>query len=550
MLRHLHVEHFALIDDLDCAFQDNMNVIIGETGAGKSILMDAINLLLGGKSDFEKIRNGQNKAFIEGEFILNENTIKKLEDIYGDYLEDNVLIISRSLDIKGKSTQRINSHIVPLSVIKNIAYYLIDRHYPKEELFFYDEKKQIEILDSFIRQHKNYKNDEKYYLNYNKSYQNIITLEKEINKYETILKENIDKDYLLFQLDELEKADLKENELEELESQYASLSSLSLLMNKVERFLTNSDEGINSIFQAKRELDSINDDSISSLKEKYVDAYYLLDEAQSEIKNKFEKLLQDSQNLDAIKDRLFYLRSLKRKYGSSTKEMLEYKNEIKNTLDIFENASFTLEKLKKEREKLLIPLENDGEILTSIRKKYALELAKIIDKELSDLLFSNAHFKISFYKTNFNKNGTSDIRFLLSANKGMEALALKDSISLGESSRLLLAFKKVFFKQLEVETMIFDEIDIGLSGKAALALANKIKEIASLTQVLVISHLGQVASKGDHFYLVKKEVKNETTISHVINLTKEKGYEEIAKMINNGKIDEASLSLVNSWLKS
>lgn len=550
MLTRLHIENFALIADIDCTFKDKMNVIIGETGAGKSILMQAVSLLIGAKSDFEKIRNGQSKAFIEGEFTISDEKYALLKKEYSDYIEDNEIIISRTLDIKGKSLQRLNGYSVPLSLIKKISHYLIDIHSPQEDLFFYDEKKQINILDSFIFANENYKKDEKYFLDYSSVYERYIEIEEKIKTLNDFLNSDIDREYLEYQLDELEKANIQENELEDLETSYASFHSLMDLTNKYNDFLSASEEGLNKLYSAKRTLETINNDSLNDIKEKYLDSYYLLSDYHQMIAENFEKLMKDSLNIEKIKERLFFLRTLKRKYGSSTSDILLKKKEIEETLYNLDNANYELNKLTLEREKILPLLDEKGELLNDVRKKYAHILEEVIDKELSELLFNDAKFVIEFNKCDYSKFGIYNVRFLLSANKGMVALPLKDSISLGESSRLLLAFKKVFFDFEHTDTLVFDEIDIGISGKAAIAVGNKIKELAKRCQILVISHLGQVSSKGDYFYLVKKEVNDSSTTSIIKELNKQDAITEIAKMINNGKSDSASLELINSWINS
>lgn len=548
MLKHLHIEHFALIDDLDTSFDNGMNVIIGETGAGKSILMNAINLLLGSRSDFDKIRVGEEKAFIEGEFILSPYSYNLLKNDYEDYLEGDTLIISRSLDIKGKSIQRINSRIVPLSIIRQISSLLIDIHSPKEELFFYDEKKQTNILDNYLLK-KATINEQKLFQDYDLLYKSYMEIQNKIKDINDLLSKQDDKEYLEYEYNELNEANIEENELEDLENKYASLSSLMSITTKLESFFSNVDNGLKYLFNAKRDLDSLNEETFNDEKEKFNDLYYNLEDVNDSMKEKFEDLLSSSSKIEEIKSRLFFLRSLKRKYGGSTKEILEKKEEIKTILNSFENASYEINKYNNE---LIIKeeeLNNLAASILSVRKKYALELEKDIDTELKDLLFDNAQFKIEFIPTILNKNGNYRAHFLFRANQGMNALDLKESISLGESSRLLLAFKKVFFDYIHQDTLIFDEIDIGLSSKAALAIGRKIKEISTKAQVLIISHLGQVAINFDSCYLVKKEIKNDITSSNIYPLNNEEALIEISKMVNNGTSDESSLNLVKSWLE-
>lgn len=549
MLTHLHIEHFVLIDDLDIDFNSGMNVILGETGSGKSILMDALSLLSGSKSEFEKIRIGEEKAFIEGVFrIENKDLLKELSLLYSDYIEDDTFILSRTLDIKNKSTSRLNGRIVPLSLMKEIMFKMLDIHSSSNDLFFFDEKKQLSILDSFIKGNSLFNdNDKLIYDKYIESYNNYSSILKEIDHYNSIINNGIDINYIEYQYNELENANIKENEIEELENEVASLTSIINLSSNMEKFSSLHEIGINKIYEAKKVLDNIKDDLFINDKEKYIDAYFSLIDAYDSMESSFKDILDKANRVEEIRNRLTYLHSLKRKYGSSTKEILKKKDDFKQILIDYENAEYELKKLNIKLEEANNLLRNDDIELLNLRKKYALYLEKAIDKELNDLLFNTASFKVEFYDDVIKNNGIHNIKFKLKANEGMEYLSLKDTASLGESSRLSLALKKVFFDYSYKETLIFDEVDIGISGKAALSVGNKIYELSKITQVMCISHLGQVAIKGDHFYYIKKVVENNTTKSNITKLSQDQAIIEISKMVSGGLSNKESINLVKSW---
>ncbi len=550
MLTHLHIEHFAIIEDLDCDFDSNMNVILGESGSGKSILMDALSLLTGTKSEFGKIRYGYDKALIEGVFkITNKDNLKYLKSKYEDYIDEDEFVISRSLDLKNKSVSKLNGRVIPLFMMKDLMSSLLDIHSSSKDLFFFDEKNQCSILDSFIKKNSQFTfNEEEIYLRYQHDFNTYTSLLKKKDELETFLNSDIDIDYLNFQIEELEKANIKENEMEDLEEKLISLNHIVDLTNKLEAFKSDYEKATSLLYSSKRNLDSIKDDAFLDLKESFNDAYFSLEDSYKSIIDKYEELLSNSESIDEMKNRLYYLHSLKRKYGSTTALMLEKLTTLKDTLDKYENAEYELKKLNKEIEEFIVNLNSSSQDLNKVREKYALILESSIDNELKDLLFEYAEFKIDFKDKEFDINGNKKISFLIRTNKGMEFLPLKETASLGESSRLSLALKKVFFDDFKKETLIFDEIDIGLSGKAATAVSLKIKEISKLTQVMVISHLFQVAVKGDHFYQVIKSQDEEKASSKMKAITKDEAKYVIAKMVSIDDDLKDSIKMIENYM--
>ncbi len=549
MLTHLHIEHFVLLDDIDIDFKKGMNVILGETGAGKSILMNALSLLSGTRSEFDRIRLGEEKAFIEGVFkIENKDVLKEFKDAYEDYLDDDTFVLSRTLDIKGKSTSRFNGRVVPLTLMKEIMSKVLDIHSSSRELVFFDEKKQLSILDSFIKTNEEFTPlEEDIYTRYNEEYNQYVSICKKIEYFNNILNDNQDMDYIAYQLNELKNANLKENELENLEDELIALQNIVYLSEKMEKFSVMHENASSSLYEAKKVLENFKDDVFEKQKEAYLDAYYNLIEAYDALESEFKETLDKSSRVEEIRSRVYYLRSLKRKYGSSTSEMIEKMCELEKIIEDKENAEYELKKLNTLLSNQIEVLKFEDNKLSVLRKKYASKLENSINKELKDLLFNSADFKVEFYEDNINKAGMHNIKFKLKANEGMDYLSLSDTASLGESSRLSLALKKVFFDYSYKETLIFDEIDVGISGKAALSVGKKIYELAKKTQVMCISHLGQVAIQGDHHYLIKKVVENNTTTSNIKELSSDEAINEIAKMVSGGSVDKASIELVKSW---
>ena len=548
MLTHLHIENFAVISDIDVDFVAGMNVILGETGAGKSILMDALSLLAGARSEFEKIRFGEDKAFIEGTFVLHDSEhLALFEERYSDYLDGDTFLLSRTLLSSGKSIQRINGRSVPLLLMKDIMKEMMDIYSQDQNPFYFNEKNHTFLLDHFLP----LKDEEKViFSDYKNAYDTYCSLKEEVEHYEVLLKRKEDKDYLLYQYNELENAAIKEHEMEDLESQLSSLSSIMNLSEKKRRFQEEANEAANHLFLARKVLETMEQEDLKDDKENYIDAFYRLEDAKNNLDTSFEDILKRVEHIDEMKNRLQFLHALKRKYGSSTEEILEKKEEIKKTLDEFDNASYYLDKRRKElfsAEEILKAKENS---LWNLRKQRAKILEENMRKELEDLLFFQAEFQVDFYESKVDSEGIHKARFLLKTNVGMNFLPLYETASLGEASRLGLAFKKIFLDQEKKETLIFDEIDIGLSGKASLSVGKKIHEISSSMQVLVITHLPQVAIHGDYHFLVTKSIQKDKAASSIVPLKKEEMVEEIAKMISGGELDKKSKELVLSWLKN
>lgn len=550
MIERLLIKNFAIIEDLEVNFNSGFVSLCGETGAGKSIIIDAISLLLGKRSSFDKIRLNKQKAFIEGVFSLSNDNIKQqIEEIIDDEIEDNTLILSRSLDINNKSIAKINSRTVSISTLKEVTSLLIDIHSQQHDNDYLQKHNQLSLLDNFI--FKNYNDEEKsvfdeYYSLY-KEYRNVLSSIDELKQKQDLLGQE---DFLLYQKNELEKANIQPHEMEDLEEEKNNLTSFSRQSERIIAFLNEYSNASSSLYNAKKQLSYVDQDEYNLLSEKFSDLYYQIEDLHQEIESKFEQSKDSLARLEQINDRLFFLHSLRKKYGYTTEDILNKYQEILSSLDDIKHYEEYLINYENKLNTLTKECLKICNKITSIRKKYSEILSNEINNQLKDLYLENAEFKVDFASLDsFNDKGLDDITFLLKANAGLGFSPLDKSASLGETSRLNLALKTVFNKLNQKETIIFDEIDIGISGRVALAVAKKMKEISSTSQVIAISHLGQVSACADYQYLVKKDVKDNVTYSSISLLNEEERIIEISKMMT-GEVSDTSIKLSKQLIDS
>lgn len=548
MIEQLIIKNFAIIEDLEVSFENGFTCLCGETGAGKSIIIDAINLLLGERSSFDKIRYGKQKAFIEGLFRVDNELKQKLNCLLDDDIEDDMLVLTRTLDINNKSICKINSHVVSLNVLKNVSSLLIEIHSSQKDQAYLHEENQLNLLDNFI--FKQYSNTEKDVFNqYKKTYVDYLSIKKEYNLLKQKQNNLGEIDYLIYQKNELENANIKENEMENLEEEKNSLASFSRQSEKISNFLNDYQNISSSLYNAKKNLSYINEEPFDQYNEKFNDLYYQLEDLVSQINDDFESKKDSLIRLEEINDRLYFLHSLRKKYGYTTSDILSKLKEIKQNIDELENYDDNLLKYENKINELKNKLLSLGNDINTIREKYSLLLSKNVNKELQDLYLENAEFKINILKTdNINDTGIDEVKFLLKANKGSNFVSLEKTASLGETSRLNLALRTVFNSLYKIPTIIFDEIDIGLSGRVGLSISKKMKEISLLSQVITISHLPQVIANADHLYLVSKDVINNITYSNIKQLNENEKLIEVSKMMTGNDTDtskKAAQDLIN-----
>lgn len=537
MLQRLTISNLAIIENVDISFKEGFTVLTGPTGAGKSLVIDSLSLLLGDRASSELIRAGEEKASIRGEFIISS---KRLEAIL-DKMEippSSSLVVERTIT-KSKNTIKINGTTVTLFDLNKISPFLADIHSQFDYAKILNHDNYLSMVDGYAYERiKSYKNEYSLALEeYNRSSKELSLLEEQKRK----LDEN--RDFYLFQSKELEDANLIEGEEESNEKE------LSLLKNydKVYSLAKEADEIIREDFIDR--LYDLNKDllKLSEYNASYEEAYKKLDDRYYEIidifdelKKKFKSFDYDPERLNVLQQREYDLNSLKRKYRKSVNELIAYRKELKELLKIDRNIDEQISEKAKEKDALYKNLIAKGEDLSKVRKQVAKEIEEALKKNLSDLLL-RAEFEIEFVKVEPNENGIDEVNFLIETNIGEGKKNLEKTISGGEASRIMLAFKSIFLFSNKIETAIFDEIDVGISGEAASAVGKKIKEISLFRQVIAITHLPQVASKSDHHILIEKIIKDGRTYSILKELSLEEKIEQIAKLISGGKVTEKQL---------
>ncbi len=558
MLERLIIRNFAIIEDIEVSFKKGMNCIVGETGAGKSIIIDALSLLKGEKSKFDKIRNGEEKAFIEGSFYLDDQElIKQINEEYDDLIEeDGLLHVSRSLDISNKSISKINYRNVPLSILKRIMEQVIDIHSQHKDNSFFDEKKQITFLDKYIQKINNPKIDKiisKYddiFIRYSSLFNEYKVEKSKLNDYLDKQSTFEDLELLQYQYEELEKANVQENEIEDIENELKTLESFEELSNNIETYIENYNNASSYLYSARKALTGIKIDVFEKEEEKFTSLYYELDDLNEQIKKRFSSLSSSQTRLEELRERKSLLYSLRRKYGRTTEDILNYFHSLKEEIDLISNYDYIIAKQKDKINKIEEDLKIIASDLTSIRLIASNSLETLINEQLHDLMLENSDFKIELNKTELNKHGCDEVIFKIRANAGGKYLPLIQSASLGETSRINLALKSVFNALKPVETMIFDEIDTGISGKVAIGVSKKIYQISSSSQTIVITHLPQVSAKGDHHYFVSKYVENDVTKTKIEELSKKEVISNIAYMMTGENPTKESLALANQLIES
>lgn len=558
MLENLIIKNFAIIEDIEVSFRDGMNCIVGETGAGKSIIIDALSLLKGEKSKFDKIRNGETKAFIEGSFFLDDQElINEINEEFDNLIEEDCLLhVSRTLDISNKSISKINYRSVPLSVLKRIMEQVIDIHSQHKDNSFFDEKRQITFLDKYIKK-TSIKEIELVTNKYDDIFATYTSLFSEYKSEKSKLSEYLEKqdsfediELLQYQYEELEKANIQENEIEDIDSELKTLESFEELSNNMEIYLENYSNASNYLYACKKALNSLKVDLFNDEEEKFTSLYYELDDIHEQINKKYSSLSSSQNRLEELRERRSQLYSLRRKYGRTTEDILNYFHSLKDEIDLISNYDYIIEKQKEKISSLENKLESIASDISKIRTIASNSLSLLINEQLHDLMLENADFLIEINKTTLNKNGFDEIIFKIRANAGGKYLSLIQSASLGETSRINLALKTVFNSLKPVGTMIFDEIDTGISGKVAVGVSKKIHQISSSSQTLVITHLPQVSAKGNHHFYVSKYVEEGITKTKINELNKDEVISNIAYMMTGESPTKESLALANQLIES
>ncbi|MFJ5765751.1 DNA repair protein RecN [Lysinibacillus sp. NPDC093210] len=553
MLRELSIRNFAIIEDLTVSFSDGLTVLTGETGAGKSIIIDAVHLLAGGRGNSEFIRHGAKKAELGGLFQISSSAhpvYKKLEEA-GIEIEEDSIILRRDLNDSGKSVCRVNGKLVPLSVLRDIGASLIDIHGQHENQELMDEKQHIHLLDQFAEEQLSPILEK-----YSKQYNEYRALKKElatISIDEQLMAQRID--LYQFQMKELEDANLKLGEEDELLDERRRLMNFNKIFERSSaayEAIQGETKGLDWIGTAMGALDdaALIDEQFKEASESVTTAFYALQDAAYQVKNVLDELEFDPARLNEVEQRLALFQNLKRKYGSTVEEMIAYYEKIKTELSELLNRDEILQVKERKVLEMEVILGELAEELSVVRKKAANDLSEAIMAELRELHMEKAKFIVNFdVLPYFDVNGKDQVVFYISTNVGEPPKSLPKIASGGELSRMMLALKTIFSSSNGVTSIIFDEVDTGVSGRVAQAIAEKIAAISVNSQVLCISHLPQVAAMADHHYFIKKEVEHDRTYTSLAEIDTHARIEEVSRMMSGAEITELTLQHATELLK-
>lgn len=540
MLESIYIENFAIIDRLEVSFHDNMTVLTGETGAGKSIIIDAIGQLIGNRSQTSFIKSGCNETFIEGIFTIEDNSaiLDKLKEYRIEY--DDKLVVSKSFNRDNKTTIKINYRNVSKMVLQSIMSELIDIHSQFETHSLFDVNNHINILDNYIG---------KPLITLKQEYLSIYQEYKAIERnYQKMVEEELSDEQLEYyqsQLNEINSIDLSIIDEEQLEKEKKSLLNYEKTNEKINnyRHYMSGNQGVLAqLNNAISELETLSDQPCyQSVYEKMYDLYYNLIDLDEEVYEEFNSSDFDEYRLNEIQDILFKLNRLKRKYGQSITAIFETKKELENKIEAFTNRETFLNELKNQLENTLSKINILADQITSLRKEKALEFTNQVMYQLKSLYLDKVVFKVAFEKKELQKNGQDTVVFLIATNRGQNLKPLNKVASGGEMSRIMLAIKTLSLSSSPIETIIFDEADTGVSGKVAESIGAKMKLIAKNRQVLCITHLAQVASFAKNHYLIEKMCVNDNTNVKINELNEEQSIKEIAKLISGKDISKESI---------
>lgn len=551
MLKQLYIKNFTLIDELNISLYPGFSVITGETGAGKSIILGAIGLLLGNRADSKAIKAGRDRCVIEAHFDLSRYGMQKFFDDHDiDYDADDT-IIRRELTAAGKSRAFINDTPVPLTRMRELGEQLVDIHSQHQNLLLQKEDFQLNVVDIIAQDADQLKVYQKEYYAYRKAKELLEELKAEIAKN----REN--EEFMRFQHKELDDANLQEGELEQLEQEAETLShseDIKTALYEADSALSGENDSIlDKLKNATHHLENICDvyPSMADVAGRMQSSYIELKDIAQEISSSVDHVEFDPNRLDAINTRLDKLYTLQQKFHVETvTELIATRDRIAEQLSHIDNGDEDIEEKEKEVADLLVKAEKQAALLTSIRQKSAKAIEKEMKGRLIPLGIPNVRFEIAFAEKPLSGNGADKVSFLFSANKSTQLQPVSQVASGGEIARVMLSLKAMISGAVKLPTIIFDEIDTGVSGKIAEKMADIMEEMGLQNrQVLSITHLPQIAAKGSHHYKVLKEETENGTISHMKELNNQERIEEIAQMLSGSDITQAALANAKELLR-
>jgi len=542
VLIQLNIKLFGIIESATIELKNGLTVLSGETGAGKSMILAAISQLSGQRTSTSYIRYGEEKASVEGvfDFPRNKEVINIFKDLDLD-LEDEVIIIRRDIYSSGKSVCRINGTIVNLSTLKKVAVYLLDMHEQHDNQILLVEKNHLNLIDSFNKEEikkvrTEYK--EKY-----KEYKVITEKIENLKQQESDILQKVD--FLKFQYQELTQMKLKKDEDISLEKDIDYLENFEKV-NTLAYSITDGIDGeygiLSKLAEIKSNLGELSRYN-SNFEEKYeeiTNLYYILDDLKYEVSSYTDDIEYDEEKLDRLIFRMDKIKNLEKKYSRSLNDLIIFREEIKEELEELENYEENYDKYIVEQKNILAELKSLGDKLTTIRKKTAQKLESLIQEELKFLYMDKSTIKVDFKDKEYASDGKDDVRILISANLGEPLKSLSKVASGGELSRVMLALKIIFSRSIEATSIIFDEIDTGVSGRVSQRMAEKMYQLGVGSQVLCISHLPQTTALADTNLLINKEVIDKRTLTSIKELDRQQKIEEVARMISGDKMTRLS----------
>lgn len=558
MLQALHIQNFAIIQDLSLDFSHGMTVLTGETGAGKSIIIDAVGLLAGGRGSTEFVRYGTKKCLLEGHFSLNENQeVMKLLDEHAIDSDDEVIMIQREIFATGRNVCRINGTIVTIAVLKEIGTALIDIHGQNEHQELMVPESHIELLDQYGD--KKLANAKKRYKELYKEYKAVKKEQNEWQYNEQELAQRLD--ILKFQVDEIGEAQLEDHEEETLKEEEQKLSNhqsiVEALSSSYNALQGEENSGLDLVGQAMDSMASIEgmDEKFKQISDTVSAAFFQIQEASSDIYNEMDNLEYDEERLNEIETRLNLIQQLKRKYGQSIQEIKDFYSKALAELEKIDNREGQMDHLNKRVKELETKLVKEAYGLSKYRREVAKRLEKAIHEQLKELFMDKVVFSVHFskemkeFKTNAAyENGMDKVEFYVATNPGEPLKPLVKVASGGELSRMMLAMKTIFSKEQGMTSIIFDEVDTGVSGRVAQAIADKIYSVAQYSQVLCITHLPQVAAMADKHLYISKVIIDERTSTHVEQLPEDDKIQEVARMLAGSEITKLTIDTAKELL--
>ena len=537
MIESLYIENFAIIDQVQIDFQSGMTVLTGETGAGKSIIIDAIGQLIGQRSQPSFVKNGADCAFIEGVFSSNKEIDKILLD--NNFPIDEHLVISKKINHDGKSAIKINYRNSSQLLLKKIMSQIVDIHSQFETHQLFNESYHLKLLDNFIGNEL---------IDFKKEYLTLYQTYKNLNqKYLSLTKEELTDeqlDFYLAQLEEIEELDLENFDEEEFLKERNNLLNYEKNSQHIKNYkaLMDSSKGIMDLFkQSLNELSYLEIDDIKHNYDQLYDLYYTVDGINQDIYDQFSQLYFSEERYNEVQDTFFKLNKLKRKYGQTIDAIIDFKNSLIEKIELFKNRDQMIENINlklKETENQLIYYAKKISIL---RKNKALELEKEVKYILNQMYLQQVQFKFDFQINDFNDNGIDNVKIVVSTNSGQPLQPLQKIASGGELSRIMLAIKAVSQNSKDGGTIIFDEADTGVSGKVAESIGHVMKKISKKQQVICITHLAQVACFANNHLFIEKEQMDNTSKVHVRLLNEKESVYELAKMISGKEITQQSI---------